>query len=132
MTSCQYSLNSNFPHAQWIYDINFPNKEATFEGQPLPPNIANYPGSDFRPAEWIPLGLSGAGEVCWKLSGTGAEQMNGFEGVMPKSGISAYVYEDGQRAGTVNNPNTPMTLTLGSTGGGKSVYINQEVEIEDR
>lgn len=113
----QYSINKFFPDFQWTSIVDYPKREVTFKGLPKPPDIAMYPGSDYRPTGWIPLGLTGEGEIGWNLSG-------------PKDvGHSSYITEEGKVAETVEMPSAPQCLTLGSTGGGKAVWLEQEVEV---
>lgn len=115
----QYSINKFFPEFQWTSIVDYPKREVTFKGLPKPPDIAMFPGSDYRPTGWIPLGLTGKGEIGWNLSG-------------PKDvGHSSFVNEEGKMAETVEMPSAPQCLTLGSTGGGKSIWVDQIVEIKD-
>lgn len=120
ITLAQYSINKFFPELQWISAVDFPKRELVFKGLQKPPDIAKYPGSDYRPTSFIPLGLSGEGEVCWNVGD-------------PKDvGMSSYVLDNGEVAKTVKMPSAPQCLTLGSTGGGKAIWVNQKVEIMKR
>lgn len=116
----QYSINKFFPDLQWTSIIDYPKRELTFKGLPKPPDIAKYPGSDYRPTGWIPLGLSGAGEVGWNIADPSKEDM----------GVSSYVNEEGKNPKYVNMPSAPQCLTLGSTGGGKSIWSEQKIQIK--
>lgn len=117
ITLCQYSLNKFFPNFQWTSVVDYPKREVSFYGLPKPPDIADFPGSDYRPTGWIPLGVSGQGEIGWNLSG-------------PKDiGTSSFLDKDNKVVGSVDLPSAPQALTVGSTGGGKSVWVEQEVEI---
>lgn len=109
-----YSLKKFFPYYDWQYTCDFPKQVCVFEGQKLPPGTALFPGSDLRKSTFIPLGVSGNGEVGWALSGG-------------DYGDSEYVFEDGKKAGTVQLSYAPQALTLGATGGGKSVWVGQEI-----
>lgn len=113
------SLNKYLPNYEWVNEFDFAARECAFVGTPLPPKVAKYKGSWLRPPEFIPIGLSGLGEVSWNL--------NSFK----NEGRSCYVYEDGKVAKTVDTPSAPQALCVGSTGGGKSIYIKQEVELKD-
>ena len=113
------SLNKYLPNYEWVNEFDFAARECIFVGTPLPPKVAKYKGSWLRPPEFIPIGLSGLGEVSWNL--------NSFK----NAGRSCYVYEDGKIAQTVDTPSAPQALCVGSTGGGKSIYVNQEVEVQD-
>lgn len=113
-----YSLNKFFPNFAWIYSVDFQKREAEFIGQDLPPNIANFPGTDLRPAGLIPVGLSGSGEICWDLSSD------------KDPGSSSYVYEDGRVADLLKMPSSPQALVVGSTGGGKAIWKLQNIKIK--
>lgn len=119
ITLTQYSINKFFPELQWVSIIDYPKRLLTFKGLPKPPDIAKYPGSDYRPTGWIPLGLSGAGEVGWNIADPNMSQM----------GTSSYITDDGKIPESVDMPSAPQCLTLGSTGGGKSIFIMQIVDI---
>lgn len=113
-TNAVYSLKRYFPYYDWQYTTDFPKQECVFEGQKLPPDVAKWPGDDLRRSPFIPLGLSGDGEVGWALTSKGY-------------GESSYVFEDGSVAGTAKLPSAPQALVVGSTGGGKSIWVDQEV-----
>lgn len=110
-----YSLKRYFPYYDWKYTNDFPRQECVFEGMKLPPNIARWPGSDLRASGFIPLGLSGEGEVGWKPRS------------ISNTGKSMYVYEDGSVPDEVNLPNAPHCLCIGSSGGGKAIWVGQEL-----
>jgi hypothetical protein len=116
VTSSVFSLNKFFPYYQWISSVDFPKRECIFIGQQLPPDIAMWPGSDLRPAGWIPLGVAGNGEAGWNLSNP------------DDIGCSSYI-RDGKKVGTVKSSSAPQGLCVGSTGGGKSIWVEQEVQI---
>ena len=90
-----------------------------FVGTPLPPQVAKYKGSWLRPAEFIPIGLSGMGEVSWTI--------NSYK----DGGRALYVYDDGRKAQTVDSPSAPQAIMCWRYRGGKAIYVNQEVEIDD-
>lgn len=113
------SLNKYLPDYEWVNEFDFAARECSFVGTPLPPHIAKYPGSWLRPTEFIPVGLSGLGEVSWNINS------------IKNEGRSNYIYEDGKIANTVDTPSAPQCLTVGSTGGGKAIYINQIVETKE-
>ena len=110
------SLNKYLPNYEWVNEFDFAARECIFVGTPLPPAVARYKGSWMRPTEFIPIGLSGLGEVSWNI--------NSFK----DAGRSIYVYEDGKVAKTVDTPTAPQALAVGSTGGGKSIWVEQEIE----
>lgn len=111
------SLNKYLPNYEWVNEFDFAARECAFVGTPLPPHIAKYKGSWLRPTEFIPIGLSGLGEVSWNINS------------IKNEGRSNYIYEDGKIAKTVDTPSAPQALCVGSTGGGKSIVLNQEVEV---
>lgn len=96
------SLNKYLPNYEWVNEFDFAARECSFVGTPLPPKVAKYMGSWLRPTEFIPIGLSGLGEVSWNL--------NSFK----NEGRSCYVYEDGKIAKTVDTPPAPQSLCVGS------------------
>lgn len=115
ITLATYSMNKFFPDYEWMSKQNHQKRELQFIGLPKPPDIAKYPGSDYRPTGWIPLGVSGLGEVGWNLAN-------------PKDlGISSFVAENGQPVGDVIMPSAPQALVVGSTGGGKAIWVEQEL-----
>ena len=95
------SLNKYLPNYEWMNEFDFASRECNFIGTPLPPQIAKYKGSWLRPAEFIPIGLSGMGEVSWTIN----SYKNG--------GRSIYQYEDGKIAQTVDSPSAPQALCVG-------------------
>lgn len=113
-TNVTFTLNRYFPYYQWKYETDFPSQITKFIGEPIPPMMAKWPGSDFRPPEYIPIGLGGGGEVGLDL---GAKDF----------GESSYVDEDGVTPGRISIPRAPQYLAVGSTGGGKAVWIKQEI-----
>ena len=96
------SLNKYLPNYEWVNEFDFAARECSFVGTPLPPSVAKYKGSWLRPAEFIPIGLSGLGEVSWNLNS------------IKNEGRSCYVYEDGKIAKTVDTPSAPQALAVGS------------------
>lgn len=109
------TLNLYLPNYEWLPEPDLPARKCSFVGAPLPPHIAKYPGSWLRPAEFVPIGLSGLGEVSWNLNS------------IKNEGRSLYFYEDGKIAQTVETPSAPQALCVGSTGGGKSVTLRNVI-----
>lgn len=95
------SLNKYLPDYEWVPEFDYAARECAFVGTPLPPHVARYPGSWLRPVEFVPIGLTGLGELGWVI--------NSFKG----EGRSLYVYEDGKRAKTVDSPSAPQALVVG-------------------
>ena len=114
-TLVTYSLNKHLAEYQWISEEKIQERQVIFHGLPKPPKIAMYPGSDYRPVTFIPLGVSGEGEVGWLKTKS------------PKGmGFSNFQYENGNYAKTPKTVVTPQFLACGSTGGGKSVAVVQK------
>ena len=119
VTQAVYSMNKFLPYKKWVSEVDFPERECIFIGNKLPPLVANFPGSDLRPWNFIPVGLSGTGEIAWNL---GADKKS--------IGKSLYIYEDtGLNAETTDSTKSPQCLMVGTTGGGKAIFIEQKVEI---
>ena len=101
-TNLCLSLNRYLDNYEWVNEFDYAARECAFVGTPLPPRVAKYKGSWLRPAESIPIGLSGLGEVVWNI--------NSFK----DEGRSCYIYEDGKIAQTVDTPSAPQALCVGS------------------
>ncbi|MGM0197327.1 hypothetical protein [Enterococcus sp. AZ180] len=113
------ALNKFLPYKTWIVEVDLENRFAAFIGNKNNPTIAYYPGSELRPHNWIPVGVNGLGELGWDL---GADKKN--------LGRSQFEYEDtGEVAGTVNMVSAPHGLTVGSSGGGKAIWMDEIVEV---
>ena len=104
-----------------------------------------WPGTDYRPADWIPLGVSGMGEVGWNLGNPKDLGHSSYINKFPmgdsleKSQNANHKPKDGFKlpngswiAGTVESPSAPQAMTIGSSGGGKSVSLNQLVLVRDK
>lgn len=95
------SLNKYLPNYEWVPEFDFAARECAFVGTPLPPHVARYPGSWLRPTEFIPIGLTGLGELGWVITPHKGD------------GRSLYKYEDGKQAKTVDSPSAPQALVVG-------------------
>lgn len=95
------SLNKYLPNYEWVNEFDFAARECSFVGTPLPPRVAKYQGSWLRPAEFIPIGLSGLGEVSWTINS------------IKNAGRSLYIYDDGKKAKTIDSPSAPQALCVG-------------------
>ena len=104
ITLATYSMNKFFSDFQWMSEQNHQKRELIFKGLPKPPKIAKYPGSDYRPTGWIPLGVSGLGEVGWNMSGESEKKL----------GVSSYIGEDGKPIENFISPSAPQAMCLGS------------------
>ena len=114
------SLNKFLPTYSWVNEFDFASRLCHFVGTPLPPPIARYKGSWLRPTEYIPIALSGLGELGWTINSVNKK----------KIGRSLYYYDDGDLAQSVILPSAPQAMAVGSTGGGKSIYVEQEIKEE--
>lgn len=112
------SMNQSFPEFEWMGDGDASRREIVLQGNPRPPRLALWPGSDLRPIGYIPVGMSGRGEVSWNM------------GAPSDLGVSLFVDpETGERAETVEYARAPQNITSGGTGGGKSVWQRQRIKI---
>lgn len=119
ITEATYSLNKQFPNYQWIGNENTQERELVFKGLPKPPDIAKYPGSDYHSFAYVPLGVGGQGEVGWYKT-------KDSRGV----GFSNYIGEDNQQIETLKVATSPQMMVGGVTGGGKAIWIEQQVQIK--
>lgn len=101
LTNVVNTFNNCFPYYEWQYACDFQKQVCVFEGKRLPPEIALWNGSDMRPPSFMPIGLSGNGEVGIRLD-------------KEDEGESSYIYEDGVRAETIKLPTAPQHLVVGS------------------
>lgn len=115
LSQVTFSLNRILSYYSWKYECDFPSQTCSFKGEKHPPEKAMWKGSDKRNPGYFPLGLTGAGEV-------------GISFVKDDLGESSSVNEEtGQAYPTVEIASAPQTLVLGSTGGGKSIWVGQEI-----
>lgn len=113
-TSVVYSLDRYFPYYKWTYNIDLQAQTAEFYGQKLPPDVAKWPGSDLRGSRYVPLGVNGDSEV-------------GLDFGEREIGASMFTFDDGTKAGACKLPSAPHALCVGSTGGGKAIWVGQEI-----
>lgn len=118
LTDAIYRMNEYLNYFQWLREVDFPKRKCKFIGQKKPPTMAPFPGSDLRAWNWIPLGVGSNGEIAWNL-GANDEDL----------GSSLFRFPDtGELAGTTDIAKAPQCLTLGSTGGGKAISIDEKVK----
>ena len=117
ITICVYNLNKYFPNYQWIDEMNIQKRILSLIGLPKPPEIAKFPGTDYRPAGWIPLGVGGKGEIGWNL------------GNPKEMGLSSFIDEEGKEIEFVKTSPLPQAFIVGGTGGGKAIWECQEVDV---
>lgn len=143
ITYAQLTINKFFTQFQWINTFSLQERELIFKGLPKPPRIAMWPGTDYRPADWIPLGVSGMGEIGWNLGDPKDLGHSSYVNKFPmgdsleKSRSPKHEPKDGFKlpngswvAGTVETPSAPQSMTVGSSGGGKSIVKDQKVIIK--
>lgn len=56
-------LNNFLPTYTWNFDLHLDQRYIDFNGLDKPPTMARWPGSWLRPAKFMPLGLTGKGEI---------------------------------------------------------------------
>jgi len=112
------NLEKMFPYFQWFSEEDFPSFKCNFVGKNPPPGYAPYPGSYLRPDRWIPLGVDESRELGWNLGASNSTL-----------GESLFKYEDGTTPETPKLSSAPQALCCGSTGGGKSIWLESIVNI---
>lgn len=134
-------LNKIWDDYDWDYNLDLKNNSVTFTSKPKPPSIAYYPGGEKHPYNFVPLGLCADGEMGWNISastsnlgessyiyGTGA---NGKIDPDMKANPQKYGIGDGlvgETPSVIKSPTVPHALIVGSTGGGKSVVLQNIIE----
>lgn len=59
-------LNSFLPKFEWNYEPHLEERYILLVGSDKPPNLARWPGSWLRHFRYMPIGISGDGEVGWQ------------------------------------------------------------------
>lgn len=112
-----YALNKYFPYVKWVVELDFPAQRCDFISEPLPPDIAKWPGSDMRNSSWIPIGVNGKSELGWNLKGGRSDLgASSFSPDLP----------------TLDIPSAPQLICVGATGGGKAIWTGQVVNVQVR
>ena len=91
----------------------------TLIGYDKPPTMARWPGSWLRHFRFMPLGLSGKGEIAYQPDS------------VPKNeyGRSHFMDESGKPLEADRSlPTQPQVLCCGATGGGKAIWVEQEIK----
>ena len=111
-------LNGFFPNFTWVYELHLDKRFISFLGEDIPPTYIRWPGSWLRDAFCIPLGISGKGEVAYRPDSA----------VTGDEGISSYKDEFNEAVILDKSLlKTPMAMVAGTTGSGKSIYIEQAI-----
>jgi len=75
-------LNAFLPTFNWTYELHLEERHITFIGHDKPPDMARWPGSWLHHFRYMPVGISGDGEIAWKYDS------------VPKSKMSHSQYKD--------------------------------------
>ena len=111
-------LNAFLPTFTWTYELHLEERYMTFIGNDKPPTVARWPGSWLRPLKTFPMGISGNGELCWQPDSVNKNSL----------GRSLYLDEKGNPIKEdLSLSKAPQGLVAGGTGGGKSIYVEQEI-----
>lgn len=111
-------LNAFLPTFTWNYKLRLEERCVDFIGYDKPPEMARWPGSWLRHFRYMPLGISGLGEIAYQPDG------------IPKNeyGRSQYLDNKGNSIRTDDSlPTQPQGLIAGATGGGKSVTVQNAI-----
>lgn len=111
-------LNNFFPNFDWRHDLHLEERYFSFVGSDKPPQLARWMGSHLRHFLYMPVGVSGDGEVAWKPDDVPKDKM--FE--------SSFLDEKGNPIPTKKVHPNPQGLVCGATGGGKAIWIEQEID----
>lgn len=98
-------LNAFLPEYNWNYDLHLEERYIMFYGNDKPPTMARWPGSWLRHFRFMPLGLSGEGEIAYQPDS------------IPKNeyGRSLYYNEHGEPVDTDKSlPTQPQVLCCGA------------------
>ena len=111
-------LNNFLPTFTWNYELHLEERLVEFIGYDKPPNECRWAGSWLRPKGFFTLGITGLGEVGWRP----------FSVDKKKMGKSQYLDDMGNPyPADLSIPSAPQYLIAGGTGGGKAVYVEQEI-----
>lgn len=98
-------LNAFLPTFTWGYELHLEERYMTFIGHDKPPNLARWPGSWLRHFRFMPVGISGKGEVAWQPDSVPKNRM----------GHSQYLDEKGNPIPTDTSlPKQPQGLVAGA------------------
>lgn len=110
-------LNNFLDTFSWYYELHLDSRHVLFLGDDKPPERAFYPGAWLRNFKFMPVGVSGKGEVAWQVDS------------VKDYGRSLFLDDHGNPIKTDTTiPPNPQGLCAGATGAGKSIYINQEID----
>jgi len=106
-------LDNFLPTYKWTFEKHLEQRYIEFIGEDKPPTLAKWPGSWLRNYRFMPVGISGKGEIGFtaddiKKADVGRSLFKNEEG--------EYIPQD------TTLPKQPQSLICGATGGGKSVF----------
>lgn len=119
LTPIVAQLNAFLPTYTWNYESHLEERYLTLIGYDKPPTMARWPGSWLRHFRFMPLGLSGKGEIAYQPDS------------VPKNeyGRSHFMDESGKPLEADRSlPTQPQVLCCGATGGGKAIWVEQEIK----
>ena len=118
LTPIVAQLNAFLPTYSWNYESHLEERYLTLVGSDKPPELARWPGSWLRHFRFMPVGISGKGEVAYQPDSVPKKEY----------GRSLYLNEKGDPIPTDTSlPTQPQALVCGATGGGKSVMIQNVI-----
>ena len=107
-------LNNFLSTYTWNYELHLEERKISFVGYDKPPTIARWQGSWLRPTRFFTLGITGKGEIAWMPDKVDKKKL----------GKSQFLDETGNPLqADMELPAAPQGLICGTTGGGKSVAV---------
>ena len=122
-------LNNFLPTYTWNFDLHLDQRYIDFNGLDKPPTMARWPGSWLRPAKFMPLGLTGKGEIPFTPDSVNKKQL-GRSLFMDNSGnpIPADTSLPSQPQGLVCGAPLGLNTIIPTTTGYKTI---ETIEIGD-
>lgn len=98
-------LDNFFPEFKWTFEKHFEQRYIEFVGEEKPPKLARWAGGWLRPAKFLPMGLSGKGEIGFTTDSFDKEN----------TGRSLYLTENGDNPPLDDSlPIQPQALCCGA------------------
>lgn len=114
-------LNNFLPTYTWQYELKLEKRLVSFIGKDKPPNMVRWPGSWLQDYRFYPLGVSGDGEVGLRMQNINAKNL----------GTSQFKDSEGNTLKIDTSMSyQPHSLVAGTTGSGKAIWTEQELEID--
>lgn len=111
-------LNNFLPTYTWQYELKLEQRLVSFLGKDKPPTFAKWAGSWLQDFRFLPLGISGSGEVGIRLQNISSKKLN----------KSQFKDSNGDNVPIDTGMSyQPHTLICGTTGSGKSVTVNVSI-----